>query len=116
MIDARSRGEKVYFDERRVRDIEEFAPDIEFSPDDIPKLFFESNDKQHGMGYEPLKNSNVLDESFALKVDSLKTKANSKGIKGQAFGELFSSKYCSTFIIYFKHFILQCRIFSKNLH
>lgn len=87
--DARSRGEAARFDEKAVRDVEELAPDIEFAPDDIPRLFFQSNDSQHGIGYKPLEHSNVLDESFGHKVSALKTKMKSRGIRGQAFGRSF---------------------------
>lgn len=86
MIDARSRGESTRFNEKAVRDIEEIAPETEFAPDDIPKLFIEANNSQHGIGYKPLEHSHVLDASFQFKVDSLKTKLKSKGIRGQAFG------------------------------
>lgn len=86
MADARARGESVRFDEKAVRDTEEFAPETEFAPDDIPRMFLEQNDAQHGIGYKPLEHSNVLNESFNMKVDALKVKFNSRGIRGQAFG------------------------------
>lgn len=86
MLDARSRGESARFNEKAVRDVEEMAPELEFAPDDIPRLFLEANNSQHGIGYKPLEHSTALDESFAFKVDALKTKMNSRGIRGQAFG------------------------------
>lgn len=86
MADARARGESLRFNEKAVRDIEEFAPETEFAPDDIPRMFLEQNDAQHGIGYKPLEHSNVLNESFNMKVNSLKTKLKSKGIRGKAFG------------------------------
>lgn len=86
MLDARSRGESTRFDEKAVRDIEELAPETEFAPEDVPRFFIEQNTSQHGIGYKPLEHTNVLDESFALKVDALKNKNNSRGIRGQAFG------------------------------
>jgi G patch domain-containing protein 1 len=86
VADARARGESLRFNEKAVRDIEEFAPETEFAPDDIPRMFLEQNDAQHGIGYKPLEHSNVLNESFNMKVNSLKTKLKSKGIRGKAFG------------------------------
>lgn len=70
-----------------MRDVEEMAPEMEFAPDDIPRFFMEANNSQHGIGYKPLEHSNVLDETFAFKVDALKAQAKSRGIRGQAFGK-----------------------------
>ncbi|KAI6242165.1 G-patch domain-containing protein [Aphelenchoides fujianensis] len=86
LIDDRTQGRKSRFDEVAVREIEEHAPEMEFAPDDIPALFFQPNNGVHGMGYKPLEHSNVLTEDFTQKVNALKTKQKSKGIRGQAFG------------------------------
>ncbi|KAI6180796.1 G-patch domain-containing protein [Aphelenchoides besseyi] len=86
VIDDRAQGRKTRFDTEAVRDAEENAPEMEFAPDDIPAMFFHSNVGLHGLGYEPLAQSVVLNEAFNQKVNALKTKQKSKGIRGQAFG------------------------------
>uniref|UniRef100_A0A1I7SVN0 G-patch domain-containing protein n=1 Tax=Bursaphelenchus xylophilus TaxID=6326 RepID=A0A1I7SVN0_BURXY len=84
--DARQLGRSAAFNSDEVEAMEELAPEAEYAPDDIPRLFLQPNQGEHGLGYRPLEKSNVLEEDFLMKVDAYKEKAKSKGIRGQAFG------------------------------
>ncbi|CAD5213196.1 unnamed protein product [Bursaphelenchus okinawaensis] len=84
--DAHQQGIKMRYDEKDVEAMEEIAPEAEYAPDDIPKLLTQANKGEHGIGYIPLEQSNVLNENFLMKVDAYKEKRKSKGNRGQAFG------------------------------
>ena len=85
-LDARAQGRRTRWDEEAVREVEEREPEMEFAPDDIPTILLRANTATHGVGYEPLKHSSVLDEGFGQKVEAYRTNHRSKGIRGQAFG------------------------------
>lgn len=83
VLDAKSQGRSVKFDEKAVHEIEEVAPEAQFAPDDIPSHFYASKESVHGLGYQPLGDSSVLKQDFGQTTAALKTKARSKGIRGQ---------------------------------
>lgn len=55
--EAVNRGEIAKFDKEIVEEMEARVPSAEFSPEDVPSLFFNPKENSHGLGYNRLKDS-----------------------------------------------------------
>lgn len=86
VIDAKSVGKNIDFDEKTVQEVESHVPGAEFSPDDISIFELKPKDDVHGIGYHPLQNTGVLSQKYGTMSATLKTTQRGKGIRGQAFG------------------------------
>ena len=83
MREALIDGKSTEFDEEAVKEVEELAKVNELSPEDIPLRNFKSKENLHGLGYSGLGETNILSESYGKATATLKTRKQSKGIRGQ---------------------------------
>ncbi|KAE9552509.1 hypothetical protein FO519_004289 [Halicephalobus sp. NKZ332] len=55
VMEGRARGKKTRFDKSAIEEAEEFAKDFEFLPEDVPSVYFQCKENDHGLGYRPLE-------------------------------------------------------------
>ena len=83
MNELRAQGKKGEYDKDAVESAQEFVPSFEFAPEDIARIYFNSKEDKHGLGYSGIQDTSVLNKSYGEVVSSLKIKQKSKGIRGQ---------------------------------
>lgn len=83
--ELRAQGKKGDYDKEAVETAQEFVPTFEFSPEDIARVYFNSKEDKHGLGYSGLQETSVLNQNYGEMMSALKIKQG-KGIRGQAFG------------------------------
>uniref|UniRef100_A0A1I7XRY8 G-patch domain-containing protein n=1 Tax=Heterorhabditis bacteriophora TaxID=37862 RepID=A0A1I7XRY8_HETBA len=66
--------------------IARIAPEFELTQEDVLISQLQPMEGVHGLGYEGLRPTTVLDQSYGRMATTLKMKEKSRGIRGQAFG------------------------------
>ncbi|VDM61468.1 unnamed protein product [Angiostrongylus costaricensis] len=84
LLTAKSKGK---IDDVDAEQIQATAPNgYDTATDDVLVTRLRSVEGVHGLGYEAMTVSSVLDEGYGLRASAFKTNAKSRGIRGQAFG------------------------------
>lgn len=77
-------GGERKLDESTIAEVDEMAPGFKFAPEDVDPHYFVHKTDMHGLGYQGLEASAVLQQSYGVKTAALKSdKKKSKGIVGQ---------------------------------
>uniref|UniRef100_A0A0K0D0Y3 G-patch domain-containing protein n=1 Tax=Angiostrongylus cantonensis TaxID=6313 RepID=A0A0K0D0Y3_ANGCA len=84
LLTAKSKGK---IDDVDAEQIKTTAPNgYDTATDDVLMTRLRSVEGVHGLGYEAMAVSSVLDEGYGLRASAFKTNTKSRGIRGQAFG------------------------------
>ncbi|EPB80018.1 hypothetical protein ANCCEY_00841 [Ancylostoma ceylanicum] len=84
LVTSKSKQQVSNFDAEQIRAA---APDgFNTAAEDVLMTRLRSVETIHGLGYEAMSASSVLDERYGRRASAFKTHAKSKGIRGQAFG------------------------------
>ncbi|KAK6101856.1 hypothetical protein QQG55_6190 [Brugia pahangi] len=84
--DNRIHGEKGFYNEEAVREVDEMAPNFLFAPSDFDPAILKPSEGSHGLGYRGMRHTSVLSEKYGILEAALKIEKKGKGISGQAFG------------------------------
>ncbi|KAL6725213.1 hypothetical protein Aduo_007280 [Ancylostoma duodenale] len=84
LMTSKSKQQVSNFDAEQIKAA---APDgFNAAAEDVLMTRLRSVETIHGLGYEAMSASSVLDERYGRRASAFKTHAKSKGIRGQAFG------------------------------